>query len=51
MGGGPGGPGADMNRRNEELERQVNELRKAVDEMRQMLREQIRQRDREGDKK
>jgi hypothetical protein len=40
-----------MNRRNEELERQVNELRKAVDEMRQMLREQIRQRDREGDKK
>ena len=40
-----------MNRRNEELERQVNELRKAVVEMRQMLREQIRQRDREGDKK
>ena len=40
-----------MNRRNEELERQVNELRKAVDEMRQMLREQIRQRDRDGDKK
>ena len=40
-----------MNRRNEELERQVNELRKAVVEMRQMLREQLRQRDREGDKK
>ena len=51
LGGPPGGPGADMNRRNEELERQVNELRKAVVEMRQMLREQIRQRDREGDKK